>query len=167
MADGAPHSWCHCPGAAAAAPGAFRANRGRTIISPRLLIDPRGIAETLMILSFMVATPVLAQTTPSEPTPAADAASPARHCVEVDIAGYRAGTIDCAAARLDAVAKAAQERAAAALNLTIADATSADVVTGVANRTATRQRMGDQFGVGVRPQRPALPVFAAPIGRKP
>lgn len=87
-------------------------------------------------------------------------------CIQVDIAGYRAGHVDCAAQSLEAAAKAAQQRARARPDMTAPDARSADVVTGVANRTATRQRMGNTFGVSVRPQRPQPPVFAPPLGSR-
>lgn len=83
-------------------------------------------------------------------------------CVEVDIAGYRAGHIDCATLRLQQATGDAQARAPNAETFDVPTARSADVVTGVANQTATRQRMGNQFGVGVRPQRPPPPIYGPP-----
>ena len=89
----------------------------------------------------------------------------AEMCVEVDIAGYKAGHLDCATQRLRAATREAQERAPNAESFDVPSARSADVVTGVANQTATRQRMGNQFGVGVRPQRPPPPVYGpSPMG---
>ncbi|MEG3086715.1 hypothetical protein [Sphingomonas sp. PB4P5] len=105
--------------------------------------------------------------TPAPSAPLGRAAPAAGPCVEVDIAGNKAGHLDCASQRLQAATRQAQASAPNADRFDVPNARSADVVTGVANQTATRQRMGNQFGVGVRPQRPAAPVFAPPIGRKP
>ncbi|MEA3390692.1 MAG: hypothetical protein U9R64_15650 [Pseudomonadota bacterium] len=85
----------------------------------------------------------------------------------MDIAGHRAGHLDCATQRLRAATAEAQARAPNAESFDVPGAGSADVVTGVANQTATRQRMGNTFGVGVRPQRPPTPVYAPPTGRRP
>lgn len=79
-------------------------------------------------------------------------------CVTVDVAGERAGGVHCVAERLDRAAKDAQARAANVPELAVPTARSRDVVTGVANQTATRQRMGNAYGQSVYPQRPAAPV---------
>lgn len=88
-------------------------------------------------------------------------------CVEVDIAGYKAGHLDCATLRLREAMRAAQTRVANAPSLAVPSADSADVVTGVANQTATRHRMGGTFGTAVRPQRPPAPIYTSVIGRRP
>lgn len=87
-------------------------------------------------------------------------------CVRVDIAGDKAGYLDCSAQELGAAVKSAQRRAQTTANLAASDARSADVVTGVANQTATRQRMGNTFGVSARPQR-AVSVPISPRGLRP
>ncbi|WP_333837447.1 hypothetical protein [Novosphingobium sp.] len=87
-------------------------------------------------------------------------------CVTVEIGGYRAGHLDCASRRLEEAARAAQAQARAAIDAPVIDATSADVRTGVANQTATRQRMGNTFGTSVYPQRPnTVPPAPRPGGR--
>ena len=87
-------------------------------------------------------------------------------CVKVDLAGHKAGDLECSAQALDAAVKSAQQRARMTANLAAADARSADVVTGVANQTATRQRMGNSYGVSARPQRPgSVPI--PPRGQTP
>lgn len=100
--------------------------------------------------------PTLAQSAPED-----TATSP---CVVVDIAGHRAGNLDCAAAALEAAARTAQTRARAGFE--VPDARAPDVVTGVASRSATRQRLGTNFGTSVRPARPHPPVYANPIGSR-
>lgn len=143
-----------------------------------------GLAAVLLAASLATAPAVSAQSGASTPSASGQSGDPpstaastgtiggsppvaAEMCVEVDIAGYKAGHLDCATRRLRAATREAQERAPNAESFDVPGARSADVVTGVANQTATRQRMGNQFGVGVRPQRPPPPVFAPPIGRKP
>ncbi|QXQ05306.1 hypothetical protein KX816_13685 [Sphingosinicellaceae bacterium] len=91
---------------------------------------------------------------------------PMTPCIVVDIAGTRAGSVDCAAARLGAAARTAQDRAGST-GIAVPDARSPGVVTGVASQTATRQRIGKTFGTGVRPQRPPTPVYTNPIGSRP
>ena len=84
-------------------------------------------------------------------------------CVAVDIAGHRVGHLDCASQRLEAAARTAQAQTRSAIDAPVVSATSPDVQTGVANQTATRQRMGNTFGTSVHPQRPNR-VFAPPRG---
>jgi hypothetical protein len=86
-------------------------------------------------------------------------------CVEVEVGGYRSGHLDCATHRLRQAMRDAQARAPNAGRLGVPDARSADLVTGVASRTATRQRMGSNFGVSVRPQRPPPPQYQSPLRR--
>lgn len=85
-------------------------------------------------------------------------------CVEVDIAGHRAGHLDCASQRLEAAARVAQSQARAAIDTPVIGAGSPDIQTGVASQSATRQRLGTNYGVSVRPQRPAPPAFSTPLG---
>lgn len=80
-------------------------------------------------------------------------------CVTVDIAGHRAGHLECATDRLQAAADTAQAQTRSAIDTPVIGAGSPDVQTGVANQTATRQRMGNTFGTSVHPQRPNRPVL--------
>ncbi|SNS69430.1 hypothetical protein SAMN06295912_112112 [Sphingomonas laterariae] len=80
-------------------------------------------------------------------------------CVTVDIAGHRAGHLECATDRLQAAAETAQAQTRSAIETPVIGAGSPDVQTGVANQTATRQRMGNTFGTSVHPQRPNRPVY--------
>lgn len=138
-----------------------------------------GLATMLLVASFATAPAASAQSGTLAPTPSGQSGDPpkaaastgtigglppvaADMCVEVDIAGYKAGHLDCASQRLQAATREAQARAPNAEGFDLPSARSADVVTGVANQTATRQRMGNQYGVGVRPQRPPPPVYGPP-----
>lgn len=76
-------------------------------------------------------------------------------CVIVDIAGHRAGHLDCATQRLEEAARIAQEQARAGIDAPVPRAGSPDVQLGVANQTATRLRMGNALGRSVHPERPA------------
>lgn len=76
-------------------------------------------------------------------------------CVIVDIAGDRAGHLDCATRRLTDAARIAQSEARAGIDAPVVGAGSADIHTGVANQSATRLRMGSALGTSVHPERPA------------
>lgn len=76
-------------------------------------------------------------------------------CVIVDIAGHRAGHLDCASQRLQEAANIAQGQARAGIDAPVPKAGSPDVQLGVANQTATRLRMGNALGRSVHPERPA------------
>lgn len=87
-------------------------------------------------------------------------------CVVVDIAGHRAGHLDCATQVLEEAARIARRDAEAARDISVAQAGSPDVQVGVASRSATRLRLRENFGVSVRP--PAhTPVTTNPMGRRP
>lgn len=79
-------------------------------------------------------------------------------CVTVDIAGHRAGYLECSTLQLQDAARAAQAEARAGIDAPVAGAGSPDVRIGVANETATRLRMGDAFGRSVHSQRPGPPA---------
>ena len=76
-------------------------------------------------------------------------------CVVVDIAGIRAGHLDCATRALQSAADTAQAQARAGIDAPVPQAGSPDVQLGVANQTATRLRMGNALGRSVHPERPA------------
>jgi len=69
------------------------------------------------------------------------------------------GKADCTAQKLQDAAQAAQDRAGN--QPSSPSASSPDTRIGVANQTATRQRLGSNFGKSVQPQRP-VPVPPAP-----
>jgi hypothetical protein len=88
-------------------------------------------------------------------------------CVVVDIAGHRAGHLDCATQRLTEAAREAQRQAGAARDVQVSGAGSPDVQVGVASQSGTRLRLGPAFGSSVR--RPAAPPPVNPnaFGRRP
>ncbi|AYV47985.1 hypothetical protein CFHF_10890 [Caulobacter flavus] len=90
---------------------------------------------------------------------------PATVCVKVDIAGERAGDVECAAAQLQEAARLAQSQARGPLDVSVVGARSPDIRTGVASQTATRQRLGSSFGVSVHPQRPSRPPLPTRPGQ--
>lgn len=107
----------------------------------------------------IVLSPVTVEAEPSTPAPTARIGGPAPGpCVMVDIAGHRAGHLDCATDRLQAAADTAQAQTRAAIDTPVIGAGSPDIQTGVANQTATRLRMGNALGNSVHPQRPNRPV---------
>jgi hypothetical protein len=85
-------------------------------------------------------------------------------CVEVDIVGYRPGHLECASRSLEDAARLAQSQARAAIDTPVIGAGSPDIRTGVASQAATRQRLGTNYGVAVRPPRPAPPAWSNPMG---
>jgi hypothetical protein len=88
-------------------------------------------------------------------------------CVAVDIAGHKAGDAECAAQKLQDAARQAQDRAKDQPVPSVASATSPDTEIGVANQAATKQRLGDNFGKSVLPQRPTAPPPApSPFARQ-
>lgn len=91
----------------------------------------------------------------AEASPRIGGKAPQGPCVIVDIAGERAGHLDCATQRLTEAARIAQDQARAGIDAPVPQAGSPDVQLGVANQTATRLRMGNALGRSVHPERPA------------
>lgn len=93
--------------------------------------------------------------------------APPEPCVVVDIAGHRAGHLDCATQALTEAARDARRQADAARDIEVSGAGSPDVQVGVASRAGTRLRLGPAFGTGVT--RPAAPPPVNPnaFGRRP
>jgi len=89
---------------------------------------------------------------------------PSGPCVVVDIAGRRAGHLECASGALEEAARIARRKAEAAREISIPEAGSPDVQVGVASRSATRLRLRENFGVSIRPPAVAPPVFTPPTG---
>ncbi|ETI64128.1 hypothetical protein C100_09000 [Sphingobium sp. C100] len=87
--------------------------------------------------------------------------------MQVDIAGHRAGHLDCATQRLEEAARIARRDADAARDLSVAQAGSPDVQVGVASRAGTRLRLRENFGVSIRPPAVSPPVVTNPMGRRP
>lgn len=82
---------------------------------------------------------------------------PADPCVAVDAAARRAGDAGCAAQKLQDAATAAQDHAGQGRDTAdIPGATSRDTRIGVANQAATKQRLGNNFGKSVLPQRSTI-----------
>ena len=52
------------------------------------------------------------------------------------------------------------------LNVAPIDAKSSDLKVGVVNMPGVQQQYGKNFGVSVRPYRPAAPVYAPPVGHR-
>lgn len=156
--------------AAAGHPAVRNGRRIRVALTAFVLLcgGTPGFAQTVPAgdaATQSTASPTVAQ--PSGTIGGGASHSPADLCVEVDIAGYRAGHLDCATLRLRQATRDARARTPNAETFDVPSAGSADVVTGVANQTATRQRMGNQYGIGVRPQRLPSPVYVSPLAKKP
>ncbi|CAM5563506.1 MAG: hypothetical protein EP345_06075 [Sphingomonadales bacterium] len=103
------------------------------------------------------APPLAIELDPAEvraPAPQRISGSGPQPCVIVDIAGTRAGHLDCATGRLQEAARAAQAESRAGLEAPTPGAGSPDVQVGVAHQAATRLRMGDALGRSVHPERP-------------
>lgn len=90
--------------------------------------------------------------------------SPPQPCIEVDIAGHRAGHLDCASQALEEAARIARRQAETARDVSVAHAGSPDVQVGVAIRAGTRLRLRENFGISVRPPAVAPPAYPAPMG---
>lgn len=93
--------------------------------------------------------------------------TPPAPCVAVDIAGHRAGQLDCATQALDAAARRARRDAVAAHAHAVTQAGAPAVQVGVASRSAARLRLRENFGVLVRPPSMPAPVHTNPMGRRP
>lgn len=81
-------------------------------------------------------------------------------CVIVDIAGDRAGHLECATGDLAATAQATRRLNESARAIADKAAPAGDVARGVANTAATRLRQQSHEGQGV-------PFPANPLGRRP
>ena len=97
-----------------------------------------------------------------KPAPENASPPPQSGCVYVETEGDPGGRLACIQQRLRAAAREAQEKVAPLPGAPL-DARSTDTRVGVANEAATRQRMGNQFGVSVHPQRPPAPKYT-PLG---
>ncbi|ATQ44564.1 hypothetical protein [Caulobacter mirabilis] len=111
-------------------------------------------ARLIPLLLALVPGLSLAQTTTEPPRPA----DPATVCVQVEVAGSRAGHLDCAAATLQEAGRLAQSRARAAFDSPVVGVRSPDIAKGVASQAALRQRLGSNFGRSPYPQRPDRPT---------
>ena len=109
------------------------------------------------------------QSEPVSPPSARITASTPEVCVQVDVAGYRAGHLDCAAQALQQAARMAQVRARAGMETSVPQAGAPDPAVGVASLTGARLRMGDALGASVHPQRPdrsfSTSRLTSPAGR--
>lgn len=73
-------------------------------------------------------------------------------CVQVDVGGYRAGHLDCAAQRLQAAVRQSQAQARAGIDIPTAGAP--DVQVGVASQSGASLRLGPNLGVSAQAWRP-------------
>jgi hypothetical protein len=80
-----------------------------------------------------------------------------QRCVEVQIGGET--TYNCLNDELMRKAK----QFVPSYNLPPIDARSSDIKTGIVNIPALKQQYGPNYGVSVRPYRPALPVYSSPL----
>lgn len=114
-----------------------------------------------LVASLLLASPAGAQ----EESVRIGTAAPSP-CVTVEVEGVTTGPGPCPVQRLGEAAREAQDkaRAEAAPGAPVIEARSPDVRTGVANQTATRQRMGNTFGTSVQPQRPNRSFAPRPRG---
>lgn len=92
--------------------------------------------------------------------------TPPAPCVQVDIAGHKAGHLDCASQTLQEAARVAQAQARAGVDTPVLEAGSPDVRVGVSSLSGSRLRMGNALGNSVHPQRPnRAPSAPRPGGR--
>jgi hypothetical protein len=104
----------------------------------------------------------------SQPTVIGGRKSPQPRCAAVEVAGQQRSQANCAAQKLEEATKAAQAAARGAPTLAVPDARSGDTRIGVANLTASEQRLGASLkGATKLPQRPSLPPPATSFPRKP
>lgn len=146
--------------------------------APALLRPARvGLLVTGVLLAAIIGPQARAQAAPEPATPDIDVpkrqetepsvrigGSPPAPCVEVDIAGHRAGYLDCATRALTEAAQDARRQAETAHDVSVARAGSPDVQVGVASRAGTRLRLRENFGVSVRPPAIPVPVSIPPTG---
>lgn len=137
----------------------FRFLKGMSAEAGRLRI---GSAKTVRLVPVLLALAPGASLAQDK----AEARDPATVCVQVEVAGTRAGHLDCAAATLQQAGRLAQDQARAAFDAPVVGVRSPDIAKGVANQTALRQRLGSNFGHSVHPQRPNRPTPPSrPSGR--
>lgn len=106
---------------------------------------------------------VRAEPEPASPAPRTIGGTQAAPCVQVDVAGNRAGHLECASRVLEDAARVARREAEAARNVTVPQAGSPDVQVGVASRAGTRLRLRENFGVSIRPPAVAPPAYPTPV----
>ncbi|THF58682.1 hypothetical protein [Pseudothauera rhizosphaerae] len=85
---------------------------------------------------------------------------PAHHCIDVEVNGERIRDYDCLGKLLTPSQDSAARPPAQLRSEEIAGHPATAL--GLANREATRQRMGNTFGKSTLPQRPSQPVPTLP-----
>ena len=127
-------------------------------------------AIVLLCATAARAEPPLVLPVPAEPRPeppVIGGTSVSGPCVEVDIAGHRAGQLDCATRRLQEAARIAQSRARAGIDGPVAGTGAPDAQVGVATLSGSRLRMGSALGRSVHPQRPNTHIPQQRPGGRP
>ncbi len=136
-----------------------RRGRGNLPASHNVCVAGRWVSMAVLML-VAGAGVSLAQTSSVDPRVASRASK--APCVMVDVAGQKAGDLDCANQALSSAVHRAQ--AASQPNLDVPTIGSSPSALGEANVAATRERLGSAFGVSVNPQRPDA-TYAPPLGR--
>lgn len=126
-----------------------------------------GVMTGLLVMSYGQARAQdRASSASSVPHSITDGSSPPL-CIEVDIAGHRAGHLDCATQAIEKAVRDTHRRLRAEGNLSVAKSGSPDPRTGVASRAGTRLRLRENFGTSVRPPAVPMPAYANAPGRNP
>jgi hypothetical protein len=150
-----------CPASPLAGAGAWTSlvPRARAVIVAGLIalvLSPQSAAAQQADDPQVPVLPTLTAEAESEPDGRRIGGSQAQApCVQVDVAGHRAGHLECATQALTEAARVAQSEARAGIDAPVPRAGSPDAQLGVANQTATRLRMGNALGRSVNPERPA------------
>lgn len=141
-----------------------RGRASRSVVSVTALLFallgpalPAGVAQAQSQREEAIPTtvlPTLKVEAEAEPAARIGGTPPKGPCVQVDIAGHRAGHLDCASQALQEAGRVAQRQARAAIDISIAGAGSPDTEVGVASLPGSRLRMGRNLGRSVYPDRP-------------
>lgn len=144
----------HCGRGRASGSGGVVAALLFVLLGPAL---PGGVAQAQSTTEEAIPAivlPTLKVEAQAEPASRIGGKPPEGPCVQVDIAGHRAGHLDCASQALQEAGRIAQAQARAAIDTPVAGAGSPDTEVGVASLPGTRLRMGRNLGRSVYPDRP-------------
>lgn len=94
-------------------------------------------------------------------------AEEASGCVDVSVGGYRAPDYGCLSRQMGSSADASRAEQHNQTAMKQAFGNRSPSQKGLATPAATSTRMGNTFGTGVKPQRPATPPSGSPLIRAP